>query len=130
MTWTPAKQLNYYEQSPLSLSDFVKPRARATDPVAAHLAAAEVAPGNEQMIKAIRRAVWAYGPLTAWQVAEEVGKRFPGRWKESSIRTACAPRRSGLRQFSARIVRSGETREKLTTLYALPAETVDTQGRT
>lgn len=71
-----------------------RPAARKTDPAESHEAAARVANGNGELCKAIREAVWQYGPLMAWPIAHAVDAQHPGRWQLDTIRTAI--KRAGL----------------------------------
>lgn len=66
------------------------PRARTTDPSTSHEAAEVIAPGNSELVEAIRKYVTKYGMATAWQIAAGVRAANPGRWQEDSIRSACA----------------------------------------
>ncbi len=72
------------------------PLARLSDPSTAHHAARIVEPGNGELVEAIRRIVYLYGPLTAWEVADMLYRnpRNAKRWQPDTIRTACA--RAGL----------------------------------
>jgi hypothetical protein len=67
------------------------PRARHTDPSSSHEAATRIRTGNGALIAAIRDTLAAAGrPLTQYEIAEQVGRAWPGRWQADSIRTACA----------------------------------------
>ncbi len=119
----------YYEQT-LSLSDFVKPRARHSDPLSSHEAGAVIAPSADVLRDTIRRVVAGRGPMTAWAIADEVARLHPNRWKESSIRSACAPKRSGLSHFTAKAFeRPTDPKPRLLAFYYCAAETVDVGER-
>jgi hypothetical protein len=70
------------------------PMARTSDPWTSKAAAEAVAPGNSELVQAIRRAVWRHGALTAFEIADVVERSYPGRWSEATIRTAT--KRAGL----------------------------------
>lgn len=130
MTWNLSRPMPTVEQLQFVpvREILTHPRARHSDPPAAHEAATTVTPSAEALQREIRRCVWAYGPLTAWQIAHELGQKWPGRWRESTIRSACAPRRSGLHQFSAKV--DTDRGPKSRTFYFCPTENVDTNGLT
>lgn len=73
---------------------FLAPRARVDDPDTSHVAARDVAPGNEELVRRIREVMRREYPLTAFEIAERVCESQPGRWSEGTVRTACA--RAGL----------------------------------
>jgi hypothetical protein len=81
----------------MSAQQLELPLARNSDPVASHLAAAQVSLANGLLHEAIRTVVRMGGPMTQEQICAWVGKTYPLRWKPETIRTACAPRRSRLR---------------------------------
>lgn len=75
------------------------PLARNSDPVTSREAAERVKPGNGELVRAIRFAVGVHAhdpayPWTAFDIAEQVEVDYPGRWAESTIRTAVS--RAGL----------------------------------
>jgi hypothetical protein len=74
----------------VQLSFLPGPTARRTDPYTSGLAAATVAPGNSDLIVAIRDAVRTLEVATHFQIARLVMDTFPGRWDEGTVRTACA----------------------------------------
>ena len=62
--------------------------ARRTDPVTSHEAARRVRPAHAALTATIRMV--ATVPMTQFGIAAAVEELFPGRWKEATIRTACA----------------------------------------
>ena len=66
------------------------PIARTSDPPASHIAAQTVSACNSDLVMAIRRAVRAMGSGTHYEIADSVNERWPSRWSEATIRTACA----------------------------------------
>lgn len=96
------------------------PRARRTDPSTSQRAAQIVTPGNAELIKAIRAYLWAWGPSTAFEIADAL----EGRWAHDTIRTACA--RAGLMKVTGGTTPRGNP----CCIYGLPVEIVDTRGRT
>ena len=107
----------YLDQT--TIDDFIRPRARLSDPVTAHEAASVVAPGNADLIRAIRSYVWSHGASTAFEVADALA----GRWQPDSIRTAMA--RAGLEKWEGGQTPNG----RRCMLYGLPTETVETGDR-
>lgn len=101
----------------------VPPRARRTDPEPSHLAVETIRPGNAKLVEAIRRACWTLGPSTAYDIADEVEARFPGRWGSDTIRTACA--RAGLTKFEGGTTPRGNP----CCLYGVCSEEAETRGR-
>lgn len=76
------------------------PTARRTDPPTARHAAARVVPAAGELERAVRAYVAVHGPSTAWEIAEGVCAAVPGRWEHATVRSACAPARSGLVELS------------------------------
>jgi hypothetical protein len=96
------------------------PRARLSDPIASHLAAAVVKDGNDELVKRIRRLVTLWGPLSAWEIADRIVESCGDRWDGSTIRTACA--RAGLHKSSDPYLRS--PRGRPCHAYTMDTETV------
>lgn len=75
-----------------ALSLFEQPKARASDPMTAHEAAASVRPASRELIDAI---VWWVGkqpqPVSAFQIADAIAG---ARWSHATVRTAVS--RAGL----------------------------------
>jgi hypothetical protein len=97
---------------------FDQPRARFTDPDTSRMAAEIVSPGNGALINAIRKCVYLYGPLTAWEIADKVAGT---RWQYDTVRSACA--RAGLRKIEGTPARSPGGRPCC--LYSLDVESTD-----
>lgn len=74
----------------LTLEPHLLPRARTTDPITAQEAAESVKPANGELVAAIRRHVYMYGPLSAFEIADAL----EGRWQHDTIRSAVS--RAGL----------------------------------
>lgn len=75
--------------------------ARQTDPDTSHHAAAQTVRYETEIIQAIRHTL-RNGPLNQFDIAARIEFARPGRWKESTIRTACA--RAGLRRVGTELV--------------------------
>lgn len=71
-----------------TLFDQLEPRARRSDPVTSHEAAAKVAPGRSELVEAIRWTLHGCEPATAFEIAAAVERSHPGRWDEGTVRTA------------------------------------------
>lgn len=69
-------------------STFPPPASRSTDPPSSGEAAREVEPGNSVLTETIRMFVNVKGAGSAWQIADLIEYVYPGRWQESTIRTA------------------------------------------
>ncbi len=67
------------------------PLARKSDPQTSHQAARTVAPGNSELIRAIRWFVERRGPVTAFEIGDAIAG---ARWSHATVRTAVA--RAGL----------------------------------
>lgn len=79
---------------------FDEPRARATDPVTSDLAALSIVPEAQDDLRMyIHRAIERCGPLTQEQIATEVSRAQPGRWKHGTIVSACSPKRARLHKW-------------------------------
>ena len=97
--------------------------ARTTDPDTSHQAARQVTRSNPELVKAIRKALMDFGPLTAWEIADHVIERHGTRWASDSIRTACA--RSGLGRYE---LDGASPRGNRCMVYCLDRETVEVRG--
>lgn len=78
-------------------AQLVFPSARSSDPDTSREAATCAKPANADLVDYIRRALGRCGPLSQEQIAVEVLRAQPGRWRESTVVTACA--RASLREF-------------------------------
>ncbi len=95
------------------------PLARLSDPSTSHEAARILTPGNAELEQAIRKCVYIYGPLTAWEIADRVAG---SRWQYDTVRSGCA--RAGLRKVEGTGARSPGGRPCV--LYALDVESTAT----
>lgn len=105
--------------------DLFAPRARHSDPITSHEAAAFKRPSAERHLRDIRRWFTLYGPATQMECAialEALG------WKRSSTISACNPKRSGLEIVGKwrELDVHGNPHGPAMNLYALRCDTVRT----